>query len=781
MKHFQDILTTLGAKPTLLEASAHWDYWSAEFTTPVATIIGHYLYLKHDCPQREASQVNLQTWRGYAQKSHNKTYLVVVTPKSDLAKNPSTTERNFKGNVTTSQQLLLQNFLSDLHWKPFDVDEYFVEPSLFLPDGELKPAKSFLTSWLVDNQSNEFTNLSSLAVLTANAGVGKTTLSRAICSSIKNRYPETLPILIESDLWRNLLDSNLTFESVLDLALSKRFENAGKLMSNKTALQVLIREGLLVVVFDGFDELYANQTSFTAKEVIDKLIELLIPEDTRCTAHILLTTRETYWKNVCEDIDPEKISIFKLRAFDQEQKKTYFNNRLKSSVEVNTALRISKDVGGGIFDGALQEEENADRISGVPFILDLIACYVNDNNDINPYQVNTLGLLFEGVCRRENIRQQLTLEATDQLTFFEEIFREYPDGFTKDDIRLYLEIICHLTNADTQTRFLSHAFLKRTSENKYGPRYEILKVYFLARYLVNGLIDNNENRTRWANLAQLLALNSTGKTQIMDLVVEQIKQHDSRSIKLAFTHAINIAKDKNSLDYKNKALLAISNLAIRTINAHEKQERTSQLIDLVGLTGTNNERSIIGMFFGESMRGYDLSNIKFKDCTFVDVEFRNCIFSDQTEFNQCTFSNNLTFSNCTNPEELTLSGECHFSKEAEYILNRVLGRKTKYETKIALAEDALTRALKKFKGNFGFSDIQYRHRKTGFKPGNPYNDRIWEGLLNEKLVLPHEISNVSDGGLHITEDKVLRREISSYLDNGIIGQHLRQIISSLVD
>ena len=247
MKHFGEILSTLGAsKVDEVGKGDHWDFWKAEFTTPVQVVTGYYLYLKHGCPKNEATPRNLQQWR---LDSANQGYSVIVTPRSDLAKSLESTKTAFRGNsVKTTKQLLLDSFLKGLDWKPIGEEEYFIDPSIQLPSGEIiSDAKSFLTKWFFDAEKT--------------GGVGKTTLSRILCSELRRKDPSVIPILIESDQWRSLLQGSFTLDAVWDLALTRRFENAKRLLANKTALQVLLREGLFVVVFDGFDELCINPAS----------------------------------------------------------------------------------------------------------------------------------------------------------------------------------------------------------------------------------------------------------------------------------------------------------------------------------------------------------------------------------------------------------------------------------------------------------------------------------------------------------------------------------------
>jgi hypothetical protein len=93
----------------------------------------------------------------------------------------------------------------------------------------------------------------------------------------------------------------------------------------------------------------------------------------------------------------------------------------------------------------------------------------------------------------------------------------------------------------------------------------------------------------------------------------------------------------------------------------------------------------------------------------------------------------------------------------------------------------MARALKKFRADYGFKSLRYDHRRGGFRVGNPYNDAVWDVLLSAKILERHQISSVEEGGLNIREDKDIRREVASFLDNGTLGKRLRGVANELIE
>ena len=170
---------------------------------------------------------------------------------------------------------------------------------------------------------------------------------------------------------------------------------------------------------------------------------------------------------------------------------------------------------------------------------------------------------------------------------------------------------------------------------------------------------------------------------------------------------------------------------------------------------------------------------KFFSCHFIDVQFKNCLFSDRSVFDGCVFEGTLGYNNCIDGNAINVENII-CSHEAEYEFERLLGRPSRKEVKHSFAEDVLYRALNKFKGNFGFSSIQVRHRINGLKPGNPYNKIVWDVLQTKGIVDKHHISNVSEGGMHVSEDDTVREDIIYFFENGIIRGSLKEVFDQLV-
>ena len=541
--------------------------------------------------------------------------------------NLSATKKTFRATAAdTTKNLLLRNFLNNYERKNITADKYFIDPDLELADGtSVQKALPYMLRWL--RRGEPGTRLTaSIAVLTAEGGVGKTTLSRTLCSRLHEQDPTIIPIIIQSTQWQQMIQTSLTMEVVwqraMELALSSRFLNAEHMLTNNTALKILIRERLFVVMFDGFDELCIHpDRALSPKSIIEDLIDLVTPDDDEemIPARILLTARRTFWDSIKDDVDSSKIDVFRIKGFDNAKRKEYFQRRLSDQKERDLAYRLSRQISGGIYERIPTEGSNEDRPSGVPFILDLIAHYVQDNSEIsvNPYMTDPFANLLTDVCQRENTRQSLGIAPADQFKFFEELFLSHPTGVSLDDLQAYLEIFCSVPPdavRDVTKRFSNHVFLMRAASpdgrDNFEPRYEVIKVYFLARFLASGL--NRAAASEAPRILKLLAENSAGETQVLDFLYQQLQRLNESQIMEAVHHALKIVRDSQDGNTKINSKRALFHLVQRLVSIEsDKIQRTQRLAELLRAQPSSTEEIIFrDVTFVDQVNNYNLKNAK---------------------------------------------------------------------------------------------------------------------------------------------------------------------------
>lgn len=775
MKHFEEILCALGAVDvsTQLE-SRNWTLWRAVWETPVSTVTGHYLYLKSKCPLSDATAATLSSLSAKAGKDG---YAVVVTPKSDLARDLDATMRRFRGSKGyTTQSLLDEQLLRSIRYRTLEREEYFVGPSMTLPAGErVQDAAAYLSSWLTGGNSTAAG--CQIGVLAADGGIGKTTLARELCEQVRHRYPQVFPLLIESEQWKNIIHSGLRLDNLWEIAITKRLENSTALRANPYALRVLMQEGRLVVIFDGFDELVAMSADENRPaEVVAELKELFATEDGDGHARVLLTSRQSYWSAIKGLLpDMEAIEEFRLNGFDNDQRKEYFGKRLKDPSQRDLALRAAAAISKMYADEGIEVEvRNEDRMGGTPFMLALIAHAIEGGESIEPYGHDPIEPLLLGVCKRENRRQELNLSPEEQIAILEEIFRAYEE-IPEGDLDELLQV-SGVEDVGVRSRFSNHFLLQRTGHN-LGSRFEVLKVYFVARFLAKGL-QQIETSSSGKAIAAALAKHSTGQNQVGEWVANQLKRLDKAKLRASIRHAYAIIAAPDNFATRQRAgmaLIKIINLLVG--DDKDKASRTDELLDMIS---AGSDKEISNITLAGTLRGFDLTGCTFTDCNVVDTIFQNCRFDASTRFVGCRFEGGLDFINCDGAEMVEVQDGCVFSPEAELTFSRVTQRAPRVSVLEAFAEEALTRALKKFRTDTGLHSIQVRRTLSGMNSKNPYKTEVWKRLLREGVIERHIISGVSEGGYNVRDDRDVKRDIAQYLDNGIIAGKLRAVIDGLI-
>jgi hypothetical protein len=763
---FGNVLEALGAlDATSLESTSYWDFYNVKYPTPAGFKLASYLSLSHDCPQSEASNRNLTRWKNLSGGSH---YTLVVTSRSRHAQDLSRSATLFRANsATTSRELLFENVVSGFlpRQQEADADQYFIEPDIALVTGETRPALTYLVADLL-GQSEQSEEICA-DVLVAPAGLGKTTLARKIARKVL-QSKRAIPIPVESAQWQNLI--NLTLPNILNAALLQLIPEAVRL-TNPKLFQVLVREQLLVPIFDGFDELCLHpHSNYHPTSLIAELLELV--GDTG--ARVLITTRETFWEKVSASNLSDKVKRVNLQGFSNDQRKRFFSKRLKTPEERDLANRLAREVGERVYEGALARKSmQADRASGVPLFLELVALNVDGNSQATfaPQSKDPLGPLLESMCERENVRQQLKISAEKQMRIFEDLFRDMPDDISRSDLAVYVELAVPEVTMDALARFESHAFFSPGQDVR--ARFESLKVYFVARWLANRLEDAISESTSDKSLAELLERNSTGDTDVFDFLVERFVAMERPRARAAISHAVEMVQARTHWEGAASALFHLAQRIASEVE-NTKMDRRNFLLDSLGLKSPVRRLAVYGQ-----ITGLDLTELTFSGCVFKDVEYHNCNFDETTRFEDCRFDGDLKFENCQNSGRVCLN-RCKFSEQAEREWQVRAGRASKKLINQDVVREAIREILRKFIGPFGFSTIKDADKNTGPILRSPCRDLAWEELFREKILERHHISGVSDGGINIVDMPTIRHEVRNFLDNAALGPHLRLVLDEIL-
>jgi NACHT domain len=780
MNHFEEILSTLGAKNIKTVANEKtYSCWRVEFVTPAKTVIGNYLYLKSSFTNND---VTISRLREFDLIFKNEDYQIVFPQSSDFNKNKPQTKAKFqKNDIFSTTQLLEDNVLSGIKYLKLQAEEHFLSPTITNKDGNVvQDGLLLLTNWLGGEGKNSDSD--SIGMLIANGGIGKTTLTRQLCNTVHAKYPHVFPLLIESEHWKSLNNSNFSIDTLWEIAISTRLSNCQNIRANKSAIKVLMQEGLLVIIFDGFDELATSTLGRnSAKEMLEELEALLIQDNEKQKVKILLTTRTSYWEGLKLESEVSKnITEFKLNGFDNEQRKSYFRKRFTDQVKIDTALRLSKEVNSAIYKSSQinnVDELNSDRLNGTPFVLSLIAQFLQYEDNLNPYGFDPLEPILLGIFKRENIRQELNINPEIQLQIFEEIARLPGTYYKINDIDMILTIY-GVDDIDVKQRFIHHFLFNNRDEDYLSIRYEILKIYFIARFLASGLI-NYSNKTPQREVANVLAESMLQDSQVLDWVANQFLQLDFSALIKSISNAFAIINRPENHVNKQTTSSSLFALIMKLIKSDNKKDRAAELYQLISSIFPKSIKIYNNVLFSNSINNIDFTDTSFEKCTFIDTNFFKCKFSNTTKFISCTFKGSLDFSHCEYAQDIYLSETHTVSNDAQVTINNLKKIPTSNEIKNQNADEILRQCLRKFKGIHGLDGIQKIRRNNGLNIRNIYYNLIWKALLDHQIVCTHDISGVSDGGYHISDDIEIRKEIVRFLDNGMIGINIKKVIDFL--
>jgi hypothetical protein len=644
-----------------------------------------------------------------------------------------------------------------------DEDRYFIEPDVSLPNGEHRPALTYLTERLVAGKDAQPGVCAD--ILVAPAGLGKTTLARATARQILRAKRETIPILVESAHWQNLI--NLTLPNILNAALLHLIPDAVRL-TNRKLFRLLVREQLLVPIFDGFDELCLHPLSnYNPTILINELLDLVGDAD----ATVLVTTRQTFWEKIGEgETFSNRVRRINLQGFSNDQRKKFFAKRLKLPQERDLAQRLTREIGERMYENATERPGlQGERASGVPLMLELVAMYVQGNADATfaPLSGDPLGPLLEAVCERENVRQKLEISAGRQMMIFEELFRDHHEDIPRSDLGLYVEFFAPKVTGDAIVRFESHAFFSPGADVK--ARFESLKVYFVARWLANRLADLKDTELVIAHLEK----NATGNTDVFDFLLERLRSMEEAKVQAAISHALMMVQARPKWEGAASALFHLAH-RIAASKGKDAATRTALLIKTLGVKSPIAQVAVQGQ-----IGSLDFTGLQFKNSTFKDVAFHNCTFDENTSFIGCRFEGSLSFERCKNAGLARLDG-CRFSDEAQEAFDIQAGKTAKRVITNAVAKEALREILRKFIGPFGYSTIKESDKNSGPVLRNPCRESAWEELFRANILERHRISGVRSGGINVSNNPEVKHEVRNFLDNAVLGGQLQKVIDEIV-
>jgi len=590
-----------------------------------------------------------------------------------------------------------------------------------------------------------------LAVVSAPAGVGKTTVarraSRMLARSVSNA--RAIPIFVEASHWRKFnLEANMELWDIIRNSID---HFGGPVGISEDLFEHGLRQGYFVFVFDGFDELCGPKHSqFSAIDVLRTLAQLAKQSDAR----ILITTRTLFWQNEIEKIGaPENTEVLVLAPFNKAQAHGYLTERFKTDLRKRSQAQT---LYGNLVQGSdLPENEDGaarSKFANLPLVVGMLADYVDQGGVDFQSHGHLIEDLLVQLCLRDKARQDLLANAREQLKCFEEIAVGWhvavnPEfdqttlelaGFPKEDVG---DIKHHALVAPGRTPgfyafrwdflapFLRALFLKRAilspetgldEQARKIMRSEANGKGFVFEHLC-GLLDSRE-------------LANVGRTYISVPVIDG----EARSF---LVHIILALIDDDKSSYRND------------------EERTKAFFSILD---EQSPRSIEYLTLIGQIERIDFRGITFKSCTFRDTSFVNCDVSENTIFDSCTFSGMLELNPPDNWGAVQILSNCIVRSPASLTLDSASSAKLTDMDDLLM--DAMRLGLSKFWHNGSPRDMLKRDDwRKGLLGKTKYNEPLLESLKKSRVVRDSEKGRYDDP--YILFEKDCFADLQRFMDH----------------
>lgn len=686
----------------------------------------------------------------------------------------------FTSFITTQ----IDNYLIKIQALDFKdyVDPYVTVSDTFkrkLPN----PALSFLTD--PDLAEQRFSG--TMAILLGEPGQGKTFMSRYLAHACAKR--KLVPIYVHSEQWTRMQPDELTSLWKTIVHSFRYFEAPIGWIdgAEEQFLKVALRTGLFRVIFDGFDEFVLwNKGSVDALDTIRNLQSLSDSTGTR----ILVSSRTSFWESEIEEEDTHSQArqhILKIEPFDENNAKVYFERRFP-----NNDKRQKDAI--GIFNTLRNRvESKSSHFVGRGFFLFLIADLVDRGFTLSSLQLNNKTVfqwMMEALCEREQRRQSLPLSAAQQIdaisNFAELVVRgETPRG---DTLSFVIQATSNISNQEAETlvgangKLKDHPLLRRDQGGVWSFVQEQVHFNLLADLIITAAV-RTQNPERLSKLLGAPGLPARLQADVAAALVEQVFERDEpaaceisvRSIIQAL--AAVMPTDANLAYEGTTAASLAASIALLTVNRlHAKgsghAERANCLLSLLPPPGLQR------LYFTGSLTRFDFSSVQFSNCTFDQVAWANCKFSEATSFVSCRFVGGTMIA-CTGFGLASFSPTCVIDADAKSLIDSEAIRSGKKEYSREDLRLDIASLVRKFifKDGLGLKTVEERGLERGPISNSIHKAEIIEAF--SRTVVEAHVLGAGRSGFHVRESA--KPSLNYYASNGVFTGPVAELFEQLAE
>lgn len=662
--------------------------------------------------------------------------------------------------------------------KPAD----YIDPRIETPSGFDRKIPNPLLTYLTDPPTTNIPSNGTLAIVLAEAGQGKTYMSRYLVGHLAESYSTVFPIFVDSSQWRGL---TLDDQRSLYKTITHSFKHFGAAIPwveghEEEFLKITLGADLFRIVFDGFDEfVLRNRGEVHPVEVLDTLATLARETGSR----IVITSRNSFWNTNMPDeakqlVEQTHCFTYTIRAFDVNHAANYFRKNISSKQKQDRAIELFRHLASG-----------SESLAGRGFVLSLLADLVNQDNDhelIPETGTGTLAWLLLKLCDRETLRQQLPFDGKTQLKIFKSFAKEVAEGAptTSAFLRLCMQTVCetlHSKHIDQALEaFKSHPLLhKDSSQDSWSFSQEQIMIGLLALQLSEW----NDMETKMfleKNNLQPESIHDLG-SQVVELqssgVAENTRLDRTRTIirKLAVGWEDHFQPGFVVPDGRRLAgIIALMSLDRLLSAGSSHTERGQMLLKLCG------GHAISTIFLSGTISRFDFSGIRFESCLFDKVAWINCSFDEKTEFNSCKFHGGLPAERCTGLGVTKRIG-CKLDPEAEAVFAVAEvdeGRRAYSESDL---RSDMASLLGKFviPGGIGLRTVAGKNMEKGTFGHCKFRREIIE-VFKQLIIVEHHLSNHVGFNVRDSAEPAMKFYAGNNVFTGPLEEAFKRLAKKLV-
>lgn len=623
-------------------------------------------------------------------------------------------------------------------------------------------------------QGRDVSDNGKVRILSAHAGVGKTTLARHLVRDLaelcKSKSSRVVPIFVEAHHWdRRDLGEIDGLWGIIKNSLDV-FDSSNKCSRHfsATLFRHALRQGYLSFVFDGFDELCGGD-DFDADRVLKELAEMARESEAR----ILVTTRTLFW-NAQIHTPPENVSVWTLDSFNSQQARGYFREEFEqNSAMTKYAVSLYNSLRKESRTPPEQTGSVRDQFVNLPLCIRMIADIVKTHVTFpatipSTSSASILQRILLGFCQRELRRIRIVSSPEAQLASFVDRAVDSRHLNPVFDVEDLIHAVDGIKEEDL-AQLKTHALLERVPppSKQYRFRYEFLGPHLRAVAIAEWLTAQPGSAAFGPkHLSRIMRGEADGQGFVLEQLLTLL---DSDNVSEVMSRGCELAGDGPAGSF-------IFHLARELIERRKLPHDEATSVLLAGLSGMSPEswnRVLSKREFHGTLEDLHLAGVKFHYCKFHDVVFRRCVVDSRTEFSRCDFDGDLRFEGGLDQwARVSVASECKMSAQACFAWSDILGGHS------ASREARIIQILRIGLEKFWYSgQIRPRIKRDDWNKGLLGRTNRAEPLLD--LMLKAHLVNTDDHRNRIQFDRNSFSDLQNYMDNDQRSGRIRDLYELL--